>query len=468
MRQISIVSLPLLFVDLIKSAHIRIVFVLFLLTLSCEKIPLFEAEASNLTWEEEQAQLEENGLRSEQQYRHPSMSEEQYQGAINAVKKAYQLTNITFTPRNPIAYNTGTYQPNETYKGMIYSSVKELGTYVGNNISFHTFMTAIHNPRSKIYTEKIDEAPYHGTNCCSYYGVVCSSLVSYALGLFPISTTYDFGAAEEIGEMEELDYSNIDGFHIADVLWRPGHVAIITNVVRDRNDSVVSLQVSEAIQSGCRRRTVSRSVFQESIAPTFKKALRYKHLELNDYSSVPEFVTVFDESPVPFEYNEDICVDRGDESCYFVGEDVILNLASPKGTVEIYKDGILLSLVDVESIDLRLTDLDYGTYQARIIGDGKSSEFTSWIMVDRSIVPSAKEMKVYFDSENSTPVSITFCGINGGRSYSAAETICRSFTEDEIAGGFMDIPSSKRIRPYFMIVFATEYGNISTTPIKWE
>ena len=104
---------------MIKSAHNRFIFVLFLFALSCEKIPLVEADASNLTWVEEQAKIEEDGLRSEQRFRHPSMSEEQYQGAINAVKKAYQLTNITFTPLNPIAYNTGTYQPNTSYKGMI-------------------------------------------------------------------------------------------------------------------------------------------------------------------------------------------------------------------------------------------------------------------------------------------------------------------------------------------------------------
>ena len=167
-----------------KYSHIKILYVFILLALSCEKIP--QIEASDLSWEEVQSRLEEDGLRSEQRYRHPSMSEETYQGAINAVKKAYQLTDIIFSPLLPIAYNQGTYKPNSTYKGMIYSSVKEIGTYVGSNVSFHTFMTAIHNPRSRIYTDRIDEPPYNGTNCRSYYGTVCSGLVSYALGLIPV------------------------------------------------------------------------------------------------------------------------------------------------------------------------------------------------------------------------------------------------------------------------------------------
>ena len=455
-----------MFVDLAKSAHIRFVFVLLLFALSCEKIPLVDVDDSNLTWEETQARLAEDGLHSEQMFRHPSMSEEQYLGAINAVKKAYQLTNITFTPRNPIEYNKGTYLPNNTYKGMIYSSVKELGNFVGNNISFHTFMTAIHNPRSRVYTERINESPYHGTNCRSYYGVVCSSLVSYALGLTPIVTTFDYGTSEE---MEELDYSDIDDFHIADVLWKSGHVAIITDVVRDQNDRTVSLQITEAIQSGCKRSTVLRSAFHESIARIYTKAFRYKHLETNiHYLSIPEFVPVFDEKPVTFKYNEDICVDKGDRSCYFVGDEVTLNLSSSKGTVEIYKSGTLLSVIDVESEDLRLSDLNHGSYQARIIDGDRFSDFTSWIMVDRKIVSSAKEKRIYFESENSTPVSISFCGINGGRGCSAAETVCRRFTKEEIASGYMSIPSSRMPHPYFMVVFATEFGNISTTPIKWE
>ena len=246
-----------------------------LFALSCKKLPLIEAsdQSSDYTWIEEKVRLEEEGLHSEQRFRHPSMSEDAYQGAINAVKKAYQLTDITFTPLRSIAYNVGIYQPETAYQGMIYSSVKETGTYVGSNVSFHTFMTAIHNPRSRIYTDRIDEPPYHGTNCRSYYGTVCSGLVSYALGLNYGS--FDFVASDE---MEELDYSNVEGFHIADVLWRSGHVALITDVVRNENDSIVSIEVSEALQNGCKKHFVSRSVFESRIAPSFKKVFRYKSL----------------------------------------------------------------------------------------------------------------------------------------------------------------------------------------------
>jgi hypothetical protein len=453
---------------LIKSAHIRFVFVLFLFALSCEKIPLVEADAFNLAGEDKQVLLKQEGVRSEQQYRHPSLSEEAYQGALNAVKKTYQLTDIAFTPLKPIANNIGTYLADSTYTGMIYSSVKEIGTYVGSNTSFHTFMTAIHNPRSKIYTDWINRKPYHGTNCRAYYGTVCSGLVSYALGLMPILGSYDFPVFDE---MEELDITDTDVFHLADVLWRTGHVAIITDVIRDSKDRVVLLEVSESISSGCRKYTVKRGSIPGSIGNRYKKLLRYTHLEDNTaYIPAPEFVSVLDENPVPFVYNDDICTEKGDRSCYFVGETVTLNLLSPGDSVQVYKDGVLYSSIPVEAENIRLSDLDFGVYQARIFQGERNSDYTTWMMVDKTVVPSVDEMKVYFGSENSTPVSLLFCNKAGGRGYTVNESICRRFSEEEIVNGYMTIPSErmKEDLPYFTITFATEFGNIATTPIEWK
>ena len=177
-------------------------------------------------------------------------------GRLNAVKKAYQMTDLVFTPLLPIEANHSTYNAGETYKGLIYSSVREIGTYVGSCVSFHTFMTAIHNPRSKIYTEKLDQSPYHGYNCRAYYGTVCSGLVSYALGISYGS--YDFPTSEL---MDAVNTELIDSVHIADVLWNSQHVAMITNVYRNSKGQVKGVEISEAIESGCIRETISVSRF---------------------------------------------------------------------------------------------------------------------------------------------------------------------------------------------------------------
>ena len=452
-----------------KSVHTGLVYVLVFLVVSCEKVSLVEAFDNTKDPKGKAVLLEQNdGWWSEQQYRHHSLSEEAYQGALNAVKKAYQLTDIAFTPLKPIANNIGTYRADSSYTGMIYSSVKEIGTYVGSNVSFHTFMTAIHNPRSKIYTDWINRSPYHGTNCRAYYGTVCSGLVSYALGIMPILGSYDFPVSDV---MEELDINDTDVFHLADVLWRKGHVAIITDVIRDSKDRVVLLEVSESRAKGTSTYTIPRQTIPANVGNRYKKLLRYKHLEANtSYTPAPDFVSVLDESPIPFMYNDDLCVDKGDRSCYFVGETVTLNLLSSCDSLQVYKEGTLHTTIQPKVEDVRLTGLNSGVYQARVFQGERASDYTTWMMVDRKIVPSVSEMRVYFESENATPVSLFFCGKDGGRDFTVSETICRRFTEEEIANGYMVIPPErmKESRPYFTITFATEFGNISTKPIEWK
>ena len=178
---------------------------------------------------------------------------------------------------------------------------------------------------------------------------------------------------------------------------------------------------------------------------------------------------VFDEIKEPFEYNEDICADKGDRSCYLVGEDVILNILSPGDSVSIYKDGVFLSTVALKNEDLLLSGLEYGFYQARLIKGNQFSDFTSWIMVDCSIESSKDESIVYFRSSNSLPFSFSFCNETGGRKYPHSEVLCRRFTEDEVSLGCICIPQDKikSDRQFFMITFETVFGKVSTTPIKW-
>ena len=243
-------------------------------------------------------------------------------GALNAIKKAYQMTDISFTPLNPIRYNKGYYNPGQNYQGLIYSSVKELGTSVGNNVSFHTFMTAINNPRSVIYTEDIALAPYHGTNCHAYYGTVCSGLVSYALGISYGS--YDFPVSDV---MQQIDHNQPENLEIADILWRSGHVALITNVTKDIDGTVTNVEICEATQSGCVRKTKSRNGFLNLMKNSFERVYRYLELDKNvNYTSVPEFVAVLDEEKKDFNYNYDLCVNKGDMSCYVEGEDIVINV----------------------------------------------------------------------------------------------------------------------------------------------
>lgn len=82
------------------------------------------------------------------------------------------------------------------------------------DVTYHTFMTAVHNPMSVLYTEDISQPPYHGTNCATYYGAVCSSSVMWALG---IDNPYSSGQIMELPDMTQLEYQIIDSLKVCDV-----------------------------------------------------------------------------------------------------------------------------------------------------------------------------------------------------------------------------------------------------------
>lgn len=386
-------------------------------------------------------------------------------GTINAVKKAYQMTNIEFTPENPIEANYRTYNKGTTYQGLIYSSVKEIGTAVGSNISFHTFMTAIHNPRSKIYTERLNEAPYHGTNCKAYYGTVCSGLVSYALGVGYGS--YDI---PESDLMMKIDHNEIDSIHVADILWKSGHVALITRVAKDDDCHVTDVEICEALQNGCKRYSVTSEQFISLMTTNFKALYRYTELYKNvDYTPVPEFVAVLDESPIPFVYNDDLCADKGDKACYREDEDVTINIMHEYECLEVYKDDAPYQIIDgSSSLDVVLQNLPYGDYKARIAMDGQYSDYTYWKVVNIELSPDRASGRLYFKSANGKPYKMKFTNISGSRK-NAVNLYGKRIIEEDIERGYIEIPQeqTKKKFPYIHFSFSTEYGIIENNPINW-
>ena len=391
-------------------------------------------------------------------------------GRVNAIKKAYQLTDLKFTPVDTFEYNIGTYFPDIEYQGVPYSSVKELGTYVGSSVSFYTFVTAIRNPRSKLYTEKINEPPFHGSNCKAYYGTVCSSLVSYALGLNPSFGSYDFVDSDKL---ESIGYKDPEDLEVGDVLWTQSHVAIITDLLYSTKGIIEMVEVSEATQSGSTRARYNRKGFEKMIDSKYQMVLRYNCIEDNtEYVSCPEIVPVIDEEPVVISFNNQICVDKGDRSNYLEGEDVTLNIFSQYDSIVIVKDSIPYEFYtepETGVSDITMTKMPYGSYSAQLWRDNSISE-TSWIVVDYHVTFDRKAQEICFTSKNAIPLSAKLCSITGSRGHSSKKLFCNLLTEEDILAGKISIPSEKILAQYeyVQVRFKTRYGIVSTRPIKSE
>lgn len=386
-------------------------------------------------------------------------------GAANAVKKAHQMTDLPICPVSILyAHKNRTYQAGEKATGLIYSSTKEINTSVGQDVSFYTFMTALRNPRSVLYTERIDSLPYHGKNCRGYYGTVCSGLVTYALGFKVTQRSADIPVADY---MELVPDQSAKGARIADVVWNKGHVQLVTGIEKDKKGNIIRIEICESVNPGCRRVYMDEQSFNELFhrKKRRKRLYRYKDLWKN---------TIF--TPLPeFTYNDKICASKGDKACYIVGEKVVLNIFGEGDKVEIYKDSKLFKEIAIHSKDTNvvLKKYPFGDYQARVVTGKKKSDFTKWKIIDVSVRIDKEKNRVYFESANATPVYYEFCSIAGGRPTNKDHIYAAEFTETDIKNGYVDVlPPKKPAKgqrgcTYVKVHFGCDYGMVINKRINW-
>ena len=382
---------------------------------------------------------------------------------MSVIKRAYQMTDLCFTPLDSFVANPNkSYLYGEYYKGMVYSSVKETCQFVGLDVSLHTFMTAMHNPRSVMYTENVSKLPYHGHNCGAFYGTVCSAFVTYALGMKIHVKTYDYPRSRFFELVEDQSSNSI---RLADIINSGGHVQLVTGIRRDRKTGkVVDMEICEAVQSGSRRITLTSKELDGKLKNGKRKIYRYKYLEDVRYKTKTKTVFVASEG-------EHICTSRGDKACYVAGDSVTLNLFEQCKTLEIYRDSALYRTIRVgKDSDIVVKGLPYGDYKARVVSDcNKKSDYTYWKVIDTHVKLDTINKKVYFSSKNATPVYLEFSTLSGGRPTSGVFEL----PQEDIRKGWVDVSSymSQGVKAkarFLKVHFECEYGRVINKPVKWK
>ena len=170
----------------------------------------------------------------------------------NVLKRAEQFLRLRYTPLKAIPSLTidRTVEPKQFYpthflpfrpiKGANYSAVRYNEKYLGQNVSFETFLTAVLNPNSVLYTRTL-----HGCNPlgAAWYGSVCSQFASYCFD-FPFQI--DCQQWPFLPGVKTIDPSDINALALCDVLnERTRHTALITGIDRDKDGQVVYIHVSE-------------------------------------------------------------------------------------------------------------------------------------------------------------------------------------------------------------------------------
>lgn len=366
---------------------------------------------------------------------------------LNAYKRAHQFLDIRWQALSPIPKrNSHTGYGKGTHKGFPYSSVKEYNKYIGFDVSIKTFMTALHNKYSLLYTEDVLKnrstsaygIKYQGTNCGAYMGTTCSSFVAYVLGLKVPYASGEYTYLMNNDIFEKIEDQSFNGIKIMDVIWEPGHANIITNIIRNSSNEIVSVIWSESDSPYVKSTDMTKEQFTNRLTKKGGIIYRYKKWGEQAEYKPSEFVSVMGES-ASYQYNDDICTFAGDYACFREGDLIVINYEKRNfSAMEIMKNDEIIATLDLpadesnHSINLQDLNLGYGQYKARLAGGNGYSDYTYFevLQADVSYNIEGDNQRINFNSANGTPLYLEFANREG------SSLIKYSFTTTDIANKY--------------------------------
>lgn len=331
------------------------------------------------------------------------------QGVANGLKRARQLAEIRWTPVDYLPHNVAVWQNDgehtrvraETFAppymqqiGMVYSSTRAVEKFVGYNVSIETFMTALTNPRSVLYTRNLFGTGGHGMG--TYYGTVCSCYVSYILDL---PYRYSTNAVPKMACMQEVDTTDLDNLQLLDPVNKAGaHIGIITDIVRDEQGHVAEIEVSESTQPFVRARRFDQTAFRGYWLANGYKVYRYDGLEKISYTPTP-FVPLPGDPEAQPEVNKDLMPNFGNKANYVLGMDsdrVELDILKEGWeTVEVTAPDGKVTAYAIENMTVYPAETLPGYYSACCVtAAGKKSAPVFWCLADLKVETDKTVFKV--------------------------------------------------------------------------
>ena len=253
--------------------------------------------------------------------------------------------------------------------GFPYSSTELQDKFITENVSFESFLTAIANPDSLIYSVG------HGAYDCCNFGVVCNGLARYALGIKRRISTKCWESVPGMRYVAKQGEYTAEDIELCDVLYAywggRSHVALITDLLRDESGKIVKIEVSEAVRPSCKRRRFSLDEYFEKYK--LFALMRYDYLE-----NVPLLDCELDDllhSGLD-KKTPKICVNGGNKSNYLVGDEVVISVfGDDNDVVEVICNGKLIEEIKVGGRAIVSRRLGRGYYEARLKNANESVFF---------------------------------------------------------------------------------------------
>lgn len=381
-------------------------------------------------------------------------------GVLNTILNFKQLAEVKFTTMAELPIGTVDgdhsthYAAGATKKGIPYSSERVNAGFVPNFVSMHTFMTALKNPNSYLYTVDINR-DYGNINGHTYYGTVCSVACGYAMGITPNYSTHQWA---QVPGMEALECQSVYALKLGDTICGKGHVIMITDITRNGRGRIGRITVTEAAPP-CVHSTMYTPDELATKYPTSDYTYyRYKYIHEVEHAQLP-YVAVEDEVSQEVVYNTAIIPRKGDKANWLVGEPVEIDVLESDNytSVEIYKDEALYDTLSISAL-ITLSNLPYGSYKARLTDGTNTSDWCYWMVVDASINVTATgndgEIKVDYTASNAAPLFVAWCkASNKGTEHISIPT-------DEELEAKSAVCTHKTGSYAIRVAFRTEYGII--------
>ena len=392
-------------------------------------------------------------------------------GVENALKRARQMVELQWTPVKRIPAGHIFYTPTEKkyvdlwmpphfpQKGVIYSSPRTYGKFIGSNVSIETFMTALANPNSVLYTRCL-----HGTcrSGFSFYGIVCSAFASYVCQL---PTSIACAGWLKVPGVSIVDATQLENLQLCDMLLSTTHIAVITGIRRDVNGTVQRISVSESTTPFCRCTEFTPEQFRGYWLNNNYQVIRYAgihdvtytpspyiHLEDDPWLEVPPYNTVF-------------MADYGNKANYKLGETVEFSIfESGWETVEITGPNGISETLPIAGETVAYTPAAPGYYTA-VCRKGDA--------VSQSVEFCATQLELNLEKDTlalGEPIRLTYRSFIPGEevfnvsvsSHDLFFRINRPLTAEEMAGSFAEVVNTLEPGKYVVSVTArSAYGNYS-------
>lgn len=344
------------------------------------------------------------------------------------------------------------FEPGTTYTGVPYSNSGHDGRYIGFEIYLKTFLAAVENPESVLYTEDLRG---QRRNSAGYYGMVCSSFTSYALQSAIMVPSRGHVPPHREG-IEAVEPQSAQGARVGDVIFMPGHVEIVTGVTRNADGEVTDIRWEDSSPSTTRTRQGAPARFDDYLAN--RNASLYRITDHDAWrgrgkAEAHRFPDYEADSATP-KINRVLLLDRGDWVPYRRGEPVRFNVMDRDGegveSLVVKREGAVIETIELDGPGIVERDFEAsGDYTAHcVMKDGTESQACEFSVCALESGPASETVvlgepwTVEFDAENMDVVLVRIGSqgdVRSGEAYTAPRDIWLS--DEDRRRGRLAIPA---------------------------